>query len=283
MKKVLYEPVLRDDHHLVNSRCNPERVRGQSRDKNNKNPDIVEWKKVEVDEEIGVDNNAPLFDDVEQRQISPWLEQGAELLGEFIGNLIVNISSRIIKSIITHWRENAWPWIRDRFKELFSSSMEKSNTTTQKNEDIQKMAKIVYAANCPQNHVNIDELFEQTYINMEEEEVRQHLLNILYHMLSLANEIRIISQAQIRRKCENEKDYRDRIKASEIFITNKLSENINRLLSNDKLAIDADNVNMVYNLLGGGVRKEGEYIPVNNKSVYKAIIEQGKNGKRTQA
>ena len=44
-----YKPIIKEGDHLVRSKNNPKRYRGQSRDANNKNPDIVEWEEVEID------------------------------------------------------------------------------------------------------------------------------------------------------------------------------------------------------------------------------------------
>ena len=50
MSEKYYKPILKDGDHLVRSSKNPDRVRGQSRDANNKNPDIVEWEEVEIED-----------------------------------------------------------------------------------------------------------------------------------------------------------------------------------------------------------------------------------------
>lgn len=49
MGEILYRPINdENERHLVPSRKNPDRVIGQTRDKDNKNPDIIEWESVEV-------------------------------------------------------------------------------------------------------------------------------------------------------------------------------------------------------------------------------------------
>lgn len=49
MGEILYRPINdENERHLVQSKENPGRVRGQTRDKDNKNPDIIEWEPVEV-------------------------------------------------------------------------------------------------------------------------------------------------------------------------------------------------------------------------------------------
>lgn len=49
MGEILYRPINDDsERHLVQSRETLDRVIGQTRDKDNKNPDIIEWEPVEV-------------------------------------------------------------------------------------------------------------------------------------------------------------------------------------------------------------------------------------------
>lgn len=48
MKDKYYKPVIKDNEHLVKSHNNPDRVRGLSRDENNKNQNIIEWEEVEA-------------------------------------------------------------------------------------------------------------------------------------------------------------------------------------------------------------------------------------------
>jgi hypothetical protein len=120
----------------------------------------------------------------------------------------------------------------------------------------------------------IDEAFERFYFEMDEEEAKQHVLNILFHMLEIANEIRIMSNAQIRRECESEEQYLERMKASERYLTEKVAKNINRLLSNESLAIDIQTSRELFGLMGGGVRLNGEYVPVELPKVYEAILAQ---------
>ena len=38
----IYKPIVKDRDHLIHSKDHPNRVRGLTRDKNNKNPNIIE-------------------------------------------------------------------------------------------------------------------------------------------------------------------------------------------------------------------------------------------------
>ena len=43
MGEKVYKPIVKDGDHLIRSKDNPDRVRGLTRDKNNQNPDLIEW------------------------------------------------------------------------------------------------------------------------------------------------------------------------------------------------------------------------------------------------
>ena len=67
MGEKLYRPIIKDGDHLVRSSKNPNRVRGQSRDADNKNPDIVEWEEVDEDDVFPERRREELEYELEQR------------------------------------------------------------------------------------------------------------------------------------------------------------------------------------------------------------------------
>ena len=79
MSEKYYKPILKDGDHLVRSSKNPDRVRGQSRDANNKNPDIVEWEEVETPD---YNDYEPIPYEDRQVQLSPEGERLAQEIGE---------------------------------------------------------------------------------------------------------------------------------------------------------------------------------------------------------
>ena len=109
---------------------------------------------------------------------------------------------------------------------------------------------------------------------MDENEAKEHMLKIVFHLLEIANEIRIMSNSQIKRECESEEQYLERVSASEKFLTERVAMNLNRLLSDEKLAIDIKTTRELFGLMGGGVRLNGEYVPVEIPKVYEAILAQ---------
>jgi hypothetical protein len=66
----------------------------------------------------------------------------------------------------------------------------------------------------------------------------------------------------------------ERVTASEKFLTERVAMSLNRLLSDEKLAFDIKTSRELFGLMGGGVRLNGEYVPVEIPKVYEAILAQ---------
>lgn len=271
MSEKYYKPILKDGDHLVRSSKNPDRVRGQSRDANNKNPDIVEWEEVEIEDYSDYDYQ-PIPYEERQVQLSPEEERLAQEIGTALAAGTVWILGNVVAP---WWKRTAWPWIKGKVRETVSLIKGEKKLKAEQVLEAKK-SQTVYSDSTQLVGVSaqIDEAFEQFRIDMDEAEAKQHILNILFHMLEIANEIRILSNAQIRRECENEEQYLERVTASEKFLTERVAMNLNRLLSDEKLAFDIKTSRELFGLMGGGVRLNGEYVPVEIPKVYEAILAQ---------
>ena len=253
MGRKLYKPILKDGYHLVNSSENSNRVRGQARDKENKNPDIVEWEAVDAvsSKEMG---------EALAVAIIAAVAAGAELY------YVIN------NKVVPWWKITALPWIKRRSDYVTSFFKgEKKYKSIQSTNIIDKGKNI---AELEMVSSQIDEAFKGIYIDINETEVKQHRLKIIFHMLEIANEIRIISNAKIRRDNENEEDLRCRINASEKFLANIVAYNLDRLLSDPKIDLNEKTSKRLFDLFGGGLITNGEYIPVEAKKVHDAILAQ---------
>ena len=253
MGRKLYKPILKDGYHLVNSSENSNRVRGQARDKENKNPDIVEWEAVDA---------------VSSK------EMGEALAVAIIAAVAAGagLCYVINKKVVPWWKSAALPWIKRRSDYITSflkgEKKYKSVQRANKGNKDKNLAEMEKVSN------QIDEVFEKIYIDMNETEAKQHLLKIILHMLEIANEIRIISNAHIKRHSESKEDLRLRIDASEKFLVKKLAYNLDLILSNPEMYLDEKTSNDLFNLFGGGLITNGEYIPVETTKVYDAILAQ---------
>lgn len=269
MSEKYYKPILKDGDHLVRSSKNPDRVRGQSRDANNKNPDIIEWEEVEISD---YNDYEPIPYEDHQVQLSPEVQRLVQEIGEALAAGTIWILGNVVAP---WWKGTAWPWIKS--KAHVTVSLIKGEKKTKAEQIIEaKNSQAIYAESTQLNTVSaqIDNAFEQFHIDMGEEKAKQHILNILLHMLEIANEIRVLSNAQIRRECESEEQYIERVSASEKFLTERVAMNLNRLLSDERLAIGIKTTRELFGLMGGGVRLNGEYVPVEIPKVYEAILAQ---------
>ena len=182
MGRKLYKPILKEGYHLVDSSKNSNRVRGQARDEKNKDPDIVEWEAV---------------DTISSK------EMGEALAVAIIAAVAAGVGLYYVinNKVVPWWKITALPWIKRRSDYVTSffkgEKKYKSVQRANKGNKDKNLAEMEKVSN------QIDEVFEKIYIDMNETEAKQHLLKIIFHMLEIANEIRIISNAKIRRDNEN--------------------------------------------------------------------------------
>lgn len=261
MGEKLYRPILNEDEHLLQSTKNPDRVRGLARDENNKNPDIIEWEEVDIsDFQYSEYQGNP-----QETHLSPEEEELAEKLGVALAAASVWFFTQIVTP---WWKSTAWPWIRCKGREITSRFTKKPMTNTSKISSANTRE-----FNCESSSASkqIDDAFEQVYFDMDKEEARQHMMKIIYHMLGLTNEIRIISNARIREESKTDRICMERTKASEQCLTVKVADCIDKILADESLMLDMSTSKSIFSLLGGGVHLNGEYIPVEIERVNKAL------------
>ena len=271
MGEKLYRPILKDGDHLVQSTKNPDRVRGQSHDANNKNPDLIEWEPVEVEEQSDYE---PIPYEERQVQLTPEEERLAREIGEALAAGTVWLIGNVV---VPWWKKSAWPWVKGKFRDTVSiikgeTKIKAAQIVTEDKKQAEK--KPVNASQLSSVSSQIDSAFEQFQFDMDENEAKEHMLKIVFHLLEIANEIRIMSNSQIKRECESEEQYLERVKASESYLTERVASNIDKLLSDDKLCIDVKTSKELFGLMGGGIRINGEYVPVELTKVHEAILAQ---------
>jgi hypothetical protein len=246
-------------------------VRGQSRDANNKNPDLIEWEPVEVEEQSDYE---PIPYEERQVQLTPEEERLAREIGEALAAGTVWLIGNVV---VPWWKKSAWPWVKGKFRDTVSiikgeTKIKAAQIVTEDKKQAEK--KPVNASQLSSVSSQIDSAFEQFQFDMDENEAKEHMLKIVFHLLEIANEIRIMSNSQIKRECESEEQYLERVKASESYLTERVASNIDKLLSDDKLCIDVKTSKELFGLMGGGIRINGEYVPVELTKVHEAILAQ---------
>lgn len=271
MGEKVYKPIVKDGDHLIRSKDNPDRVRGLTRDENNQNPDIIEWEEYDVDDLSSYDY-APHPYEEQRVQLTPEQKEFAQQVGEALGAAIVAGGILLFQEVIAPWWKNtAWPWVKAKghgIKKAVRGKKEQKTITTAKT-TIKKQTE-------PDRQLadvssQIDKAFEQFYFEMDEEETKVHMMRLVYHMLGVANEIRIISNARIRKDCNSEELCIERQKEVEKFLSEKVAVGLDRLLSNNDLHLDLNTSRELFSLTGGGVRLNGEYVPVQAIKIDEAL------------
>ena len=246
-------------------------MRGLTRDENNQNPDIIEWEEYDVDD-LRSDDYAPYPYEEQRVQLTPEQEEFAQQIGEALGAAIVAGGILLFREVISPWWKNtAWPWVKAKghdIKKAVGGKKEQKATTTAKT-TIKKQTE-------PDRRLadvssQIDKAFEQFYFEMDEEETKVHMMRLVYHMLGVVNEIRIISNARIRKNCKSEELCIERQKEAEKFLSEKVAAGLDQLLSNKNLHLDLNTSRELFSLTGGGVRLNGEYVPVQAIKIDEAL------------
>ena len=271
MGEKVYKPIIKDRDHLIRSKDNPDRVRGLTRDENNQNPDIIEWEEYDIDDLRRNDYDPYAYEEMHP-QLTPEQEEFAQQVGQVLGEAIVTGGIVLFREVIALWWNNtALPWVKERgrsIKNAASGKKKQTDTATAKTE-IKKQDE-------PDRRLEdassqIDKAFDQFYFEMDEEEANAHMMRLVYHMLGVANEIRVMSNARIRKDCESEELCIERQKEAEKFLSEKVAAGLDQLLSNEKLRLDLNTSRELFSLTGGGVRLNGEYVPVQAIKIDEAL------------
>lgn len=271
MGKKVYMPIVKDGDHLIRSKDNPDRVRGLTRDENNQNPDIIEWEEYDVDDLRSDDYDSYPYEE-RRVQLTPEQEKFAQQVGEALGEAIVAGGIFLFREVISPWWKNTvWPWMKQKggnIKNTIRGKKEQKRSTTTKTE-VKK--ETVPHRRLAEVSLQIDKAFEQFYFDLNEEEAKAHMMRLVYHMLGVVNEIRIISNTRIRKDCESEELCIERQKEAEKFLSEKVATGLDQLLSNENLRLDLNTSRELFSLTGGGVRLNGEYVPVQAIKIDEAL------------
>lgn len=270
MGEKVYKPIVKDGDHLIRSKDNPDRVRGLTRDENNQNPDIIEWEEYDLDD-LRSNDNGPYPYEERHNRLTPEQEEFAQQIGEALSAAIAAGGRWMWREVISPWwRNTARPWLKEKgcgIKHAVIGKNEQKNITKNtvniKQTDPDRQLADVSS--------QLDKAFEQFYFEMDEEEAKAHIMKLVYHMLGVVNEIRIISNAQIRKDCESDELCIERQKEAEKFLSERAAAALDQLLSNESLQLDLSTSRELFALAGGGVRLNGEYVPVQSVKIDKAL------------
>ena len=264
----VYKPIVKEGDHLIRSKGNPDRVRGLTRDENNQNPDIIEWEEYDV-EDLRSDDYEPQSYEEQQIQLTPEQEEFAQQVGEALGDILVTGGMLLFDRVISPWWKNTdWPWLKEKGCNIKDKVSGRKNVMAIRTDTAKET---MHDKQLAEVSLQIDKAFEQFYFEMDEDEAKAHMMKLIYHMLGMANEIRIISNTRIRKDCESEEQCIERQNEAEKFLSERVAIGLNRLLSNETLQLDLNTSRELFLLTGGGIRRNGEYIPVQATKIDTAL------------
>ena len=258
MGEKVYKPIVKEGDHLIRSKDNPDRVRGLTRDENNQNPGIIEWEEYDV-EDLQCDGYESHPYDERHVELTPEQEELAQQVGEVLSVVMVELFREIVSP---WWKNIVWPWVKEKGRSIKDSVSGRKKRKTTKAIKAETAKEAMPDRQLAEVSLQIDKVFEQLYCEMDEDEAKVHMMRLVYHMLGMVNEIRIISNARIRKDCESEELCIERQNEAEKFLSERVAVGLDRLLSNENLHLDLNTSRELFSLTGGGVRLNGEYVPV---------------------
>lgn len=300
MGEKYYKPIIKDGSHLAQSKKNEGRVRGISFDADNKNPDIVEWEEVVPSENFAIDNHPLDFTtctynertdfgfpntsneaETPPRQLTEEEEEFCQVAGTILGNAAWEFFERWGSEKIKPWLDNkvkpSWDNGFDKIKRKMKHWKDRStkkNGESDTEEQAQNVA--VEMINKKQPLPEVAEQFDSEFdkhfkADISPEEARQHAINLINAMLVIASEIRFFENVKINSENYPEEMRIEQQKADEKILVQHVANRIDGILSDKSQYLDVNTSKQIFDLLGGGININGEYIPVETAKIDEAI------------
>ena len=99
------------------------------------------------------------------------------------------------------------------------------------------------------------------------------LMQLILHMLGVVNEIRILSNASIRKNSDSDSSYLENVHEAEQFLSEKVAKCLDQMLVDPRIKLDLNTSRELFSLTGGGVYINGEYSPVQPKRIEEVLLE----------
>ena len=277
MGEKVYRPIMGEGEHLVSSRDNPDRVRGLSRDEDNKNPNIPEWEELDLDDlksealstyegdyyySRGNRDDEDDEDDEDEYQLTPEQKEIAQFLGEVAVQFLWGGVKFVGTRFISPWYHNkVLPWVVSKTEKHRARKNKEQRNNDVETTEVEK----IESASTPQLEdvfSGYDREYEQLHFELDEKEAVEHLMRLIYHMLGAVNEMRILSNSTIHDKCNSDMDRIEAQKAVDCFWAEAVAVQLNKWLNDSRIKLDLETSRDLFNKTGGGVFLNGEYAPV---------------------
>ena len=247
-KEVLAKIIIPDGQHLVRSKNNPDLFRGISFDANNQNPHIPEIKLVST----------------------------GDTAKTFLIKLAIGVGFSIVGGVAKSLTDKAIDWVFDNH--INNDKGEKAQQNLQSNDSNSVEIETLDPEIIITNELAVQ---YQSFFDLSPEEFEDCVLDIIYHMIAIANDMRFLANKRIFQEAKNEEQFKQLKSEYKRSLVNGLAANLDHLLSADNLVFDEATNQKLNDLLGGGFTKDGQYFPVKFKKVNDAMymLAEKKSGK----
>ena len=270
MGEKVYKPILDDKSHLLRSNDNPNRVRGLSRDINNQNPGIPEWEEYDLDDLTQSEHPGP-SDSVNNNQLTPEQQELVAIVGIALAEITIRGGKWIYrKAVKPFWDKHCYPWLLQQKDNAVEWVRSKRNTSKNMSSTPTTSSEESYYSICDVSS-QIDDVLDRMVFELTEDEYNEHLMKLVYHMLGVVNEIRIISNARISQIYAMDGMCLQKQQEAEFLLADKVAAKLNQLLSSKNLFLDINTSRELFALTGGGVWMNNEYIPVQAEKINAAL------------
>lgn len=209
MGEKIYKPIIKDGDHLVKSSKNPNRVRGQSRDANNKNPDIIEWEEVDIDDYVSKETDQDMYYNKSQDESDSGVDTldtinlCLELVNNALGFLndhpevVVAIAKggKKVKKIISKGTHKIAIGVKSAFKKKNSIETKEIPRVNDLKDDEGSVEIVIQTNESDVIETTISE--EDERVEMSVEEARSLVIDTLINYINMRKNIDMLSNAQI--------------------------------------------------------------------------------------
>ncbi|QIB68678.1 hypothetical protein Ami103574_04790 [Aminipila butyrica] len=178
------------------------------------------------------------------------------MIGEVIVAGILHGAGKLNEHFVQPWwKNNAKPWIKEKYSDIkfLISGRTKFEQIQKKNKHVETKSSSLLDAETDQKiDTMLDQAFDSLYFDMSSEEAKQPMMNLIYYILGVTYEIKVLSNTRIANQFEDEKLRIENQVKVERFLVQKVANNINSLLSHETLLLDVSTSKQIFSLLGGG-------------------------------
>lgn len=212
----------------------------------------------------------------QEYKLDPCTQELAEALGVLIGEALFVLGERAIEAAKPHveswWNETAFPGIKQTWCTITGRGWSIESVSTESDSQASSNEISVMDAVSPDKVFDeVDEQFEEYSVNMTSEEAQRHVISATWYAIRLAAELRQLSNVCIKENGELPKNAYEWQRSFERLATHNIADSINSILESNESLLSSSEVVSLSDLLGVKLISDGEYVPITDATLGKAL------------